>query len=34
MAIRIAQSPARAVKAAQASAPAYANNGDMLPPSH
>lgn len=34
LAIRIAESPAREVKAAQATAPSYAKNGDMLPPSH
>jgi hypothetical protein len=34
VAIRIARSPARAVHAAQATAPSYAGNGDMLPPSH
>lgn len=34
LAIRIARSPARAVHAAQATAPSYAGNGDMLPPSH
>ncbi len=30
----MAQSPARAVMAAQGTAPSYASNGDMLPPSH
>ncbi len=34
LAIRMAQSPARAVKAAQSTAPSYTNKGDMLPPSH
>jgi Cytochrome P460 len=34
LAIRMAQSPAREVKAAQGNAPAYTGNGDMLPPSH
>jgi hypothetical protein len=34
LAIRMAQSPAREVKAAQAMAPSYTSNGDMLPPSH
>jgi hypothetical protein len=34
LAIRIAQTPARAVMAAQGTAPSYASNGDMLPPSH
>jgi hypothetical protein len=34
LAIRIARSPARAVHAAQGTAPSYAGNGDMLPPSH
>ncbi len=34
LAVWIAQRPARAVKAAQATAPSYAKNGDMLPPSH
>ena len=34
LAIRIAKSPGREVKAAQATAPSYTHNGDMLPPSH
>jgi hypothetical protein len=34
LAIRIAQRPAGTVHAAQATAPSYAKNGDMLPPSH
>jgi len=34
LAIRVAETPGREVKAAQATAPSYTNNGDMLPPSH
>jgi Cytochrome P460 len=34
LAIRMAQSPAWEVKAAQVTAPSYTSNGDMLPPSH
>lgn len=34
LAIRIAEKPVKDVKAAPASAPSYASNGDMLPPSH
>jgi hypothetical protein len=34
LAIRIAENPAHEVKAAQATAPSYAKNGDMRPPAH
>ena len=34
LAIRIAQRPVKEVEAAQGTAPSYASNGDMLPPSH